>query len=182
MSILCVAGFTSKRLQKVIAALVRCTEDAEVLQLLLNDRGPEGVATWARDADMKLAVEIVCGGQKNHDWTIWLSINRSKVFLQFFREILRRKWVWVWQTGRPQQLWIWVDIEGPPCPRVLEVTEDKKQTAPTYNTTAGTGMLPGEASSTAQGHLWDSGCRPSPQMDDEICFQNTKPKPLNPKS
>ena len=67
MSILCVAGSTSKRWQKVIAALVRCTEDAEVLQLLLNDRGPEGVATWARDADMKLAVEIVCGGQKNHD-------------------------------------------------------------------------------------------------------------------
>ena len=23
--------------------------------------------------------------------------------------------------------------------------------------------------------LWDSGCRPSPQMDDEICFQDTKP-------
>ena len=23
--------------------------------------------------------------------------------------------------------------------------------------------------------LWDSGCRPSPQMDEEICVQNTKP-------
>lgn len=42
-----------------------CTEDAELLQLLLNDRGPEGVATWARDADMKLAVDWI-GGR----WTV----------------------------------------------------------------------------------------------------------------
>ena len=30
--------------------------------------------------------------------------------------------------------------------------------------------------------LWDSGCRPTPQMDDEICFQNTKHETLNPKN
>ena len=37
------------------AHLAAARGDAELLQLLLSDRGPEGVATWARDADMKLA-------------------------------------------------------------------------------------------------------------------------------
>lgn len=36
--------------------MVVISEDADLLQLLLSDHGPEGVATWARDADLKLGL------------------------------------------------------------------------------------------------------------------------------
>ena len=38
--------------------MVVFSQDAHLLKLLLSDRGPEGVATWARDADLKLGLGL----------------------------------------------------------------------------------------------------------------------------
>ena len=69
MNLLCSQLFLTIRVATGnLGPAVPCTEDAELLQLFLNDRGPEGVATWARDADMKLAVEIICGKSTVKQW------------------------------------------------------------------------------------------------------------------
>ena len=39
--------------------MVVFSEDAHLLKLLLSNRGPEGVATWARDADLKLGLGLL---------------------------------------------------------------------------------------------------------------------------
>lgn len=45
-----------KFFQCVYPKVVVFSQDAHLLKLLLSDRGPEGVATWARDADLKLGL------------------------------------------------------------------------------------------------------------------------------